>query len=143
MSWQENINNFFCSFPIKIVLSLHTSSTCRGTTVRILVGIGQRLASLWSTIKTQSSLLMCSHNDESTTNQILTWDTWKSLPIRVERIPDATVPIGTDLDVRQACYEDGKENFRNCQIWAMEYLKRISISLSLKYTTLICWCELD
>jgi hypothetical protein len=61
--------------------------------------------------------MTCCHDDESTTNQILgtirpisTWDTWKSLPIRVERSTDATVPIGTDLDLSQACCEDGKEN---------------------------------
>jgi hypothetical protein len=54
--------------------------------------------------------LKCCHDDESTTNQISrtirpisTWDTWKSFPIPVKRIPDATVPIGTDLDLRQAC----------------------------------------
>jgi hypothetical protein len=45
-----------------------------------------------------------------TIRPISTWDTWKSLPVRVERIADATVPIGTDLDLRQACCEDGKEN---------------------------------
>jgi hypothetical protein len=58
-------------------------------------------------MKTRSFLLKCCHDDESTTNQISrnirpisTWDTCKSLPIRVERITDATVPIGTDLDLR-------------------------------------------
>jgi hypothetical protein len=42
---------------------------------------------------------------------ILTWNTWKSLPLRMERIPDAIVPIGIDLDLRQAWCEYGKENF--------------------------------
>jgi hypothetical protein len=61
--------------------------------------------------------MICCHDIESTTNQssrairpISTWYTWKSLPIRLERIPDATVPIGTNLDLHQACCEDGKEN---------------------------------
>jgi hypothetical protein len=61
--------------------------------------------------------MICCYDDESATNQILrtirpisTYDTWKSLPIRVERIPNATVPIGTNLDLRQLCCEDGKEN---------------------------------
>jgi hypothetical protein len=47
---------------------------------------------------------MCRDFDESTTNQIsriegsiLICDLQKSLPIRLERIPDATVPIGTNL----------------------------------------------
>jgi hypothetical protein len=68
-----------------------------------------------------SSLLMCCDEDESTTNQIsrtagsiLMCDTQKSLTIRLERIPDATVPIGTVLDLLQASCEDGKGNFRNC-----------------------------
>jgi hypothetical protein len=60
--------------------------------------------------------VICCHDDESTTNQISrmirpisTWDTWKKLPIRVELIPDATAPIGTDY-LLPACCEDGKEN---------------------------------
>jgi hypothetical protein len=62
-------------------------------------------------------MLKCCHDDESTTNQISrtirpisTWDAWKSLAIRVELITDAAVPIGTNLDLRQACCENGKEN---------------------------------
>jgi hypothetical protein len=62
-------------------------------------------------------MLTCCHDDESTTNQISrtvrpisSWDTWKSFAIRLERITDATVPIGTDLDLRQAFCEDEKEN---------------------------------
>jgi hypothetical protein len=61
--------------------------------------------------------MICCHDDESTTTQISrnirpisTWDTWKSFPRRVKRITDATVPIVTDLDLHQACCEDGKEN---------------------------------
>jgi hypothetical protein len=38
---------------------------------------------------------------QRTIRPISTWDTWKSLPIQVEHIPDATVPIGADLDLRQ------------------------------------------
>jgi hypothetical protein len=33
----------------------------------------------------------------------------------VKRIPDATVPIGTDLDLRQACCEDGNKNSETAQ----------------------------
>jgi hypothetical protein len=61
--------------------------------------------------------MICCHDDESTTNlssgtirPISTWDTWKLLPICFERIPGATVLIGTDFDLRQACCEDGKGN---------------------------------
>jgi hypothetical protein len=68
-------------------------------------------------MKTRSSLLKCCQDDESTTNQnsrtiwpISTWDTWKSLSIGLERITEATLLIGTNLDLRQACCEDGKEN---------------------------------
>jgi hypothetical protein len=43
-------------------------------------------------------------------------DTWKSLTISLECITDATVPIGTVLDLRQASCEDGKGNFRNCSM---------------------------
>jgi hypothetical protein len=45
-----------------------------------------------------------------TSRQISTWDTWKSFPICLEYITNATVPIGTNLDLHQACCEDGKEN---------------------------------
>jgi hypothetical protein len=65
-----------------------------------------------------SSLLMCCDEDKSTTNQIsrmdassFMCDTRKPLPIRLERIPDANVPIGTNLDLHQASFEDGKEIF--------------------------------
>jgi hypothetical protein len=71
-------------------------------------------------MKICSSQLMCCDEDESTTNHIsrtdgsiLMCDTRKSMPIRLERIPDATVPIGTDLYLRQASCENGKRNFRN------------------------------
>jgi hypothetical protein len=94
--------------------------------------------------------MICCHDDESTTNQISrtirpisTYDTWKSFPIRVERVTDATVPTGTDLDLRQACCEDGKEKSEAApnddaykkhfistniyRIWTMEYPNSISI----------------
>jgi hypothetical protein len=45
-----------------------------------------------------------------TIRPVSTWHAWKSLPIHVERIPDATVPIGTNWDLRHACCKDGKEN---------------------------------
>jgi hypothetical protein len=68
-------------------------------------------------MKTQSPLTICCHDDESTTNQISrsirpisTCDTLKTFPMRLERITDATVPIGTNLDLCQACCEDGKGN---------------------------------
>ena len=113
-------------------------------------------------MKTRSSLMSCCHDDESTTNQIsrntrpiLTWDTWKSLPIRVECIPDATVPIGTHLDLRQACCKDGKENSETAPWWCLQetlYLNQYLPDLdngifeshlhNLNFLTLIWLCEL-
>jgi hypothetical protein len=88
--------------------------------------------------------------DESTTNRISRTDgstmicfTRKSLPIRVERITDATVPIGTNLDLLQvSCEDEGKfskllnDDANNkqristniSQIWTMEYSNHISMS---------------
>jgi hypothetical protein len=51
-----------------------------------------------------------------TAASILMYDIWKSLPLRLEHITDATAPIGTVLDRRQASCEDGKGNFRNCSM---------------------------
>jgi hypothetical protein len=76
-------------------------------------------------MKICSSLLMCCDEDESTTNQIsrtdgslLMCDTRKSLPIAntCGTITNATVLIGTILDLCQAICEDGKGFFRNCSI---------------------------
>jgi hypothetical protein len=106
-------------------------------------------------MKTRSSLMSCCNDDESTTNQISrtirpisAWDTWKSWPICVERITDATVPIGTDLVLRQACCEDGKKNFetapnddaykKHCiptnisRIWTMVYRNHIFMILTFQ-----------
>jgi hypothetical protein len=77
--------------------------------------------------------MICCHDDESTTNwisrtirPISTWDTWKSFSIRVELIPDATAPIGTDLDLCQAYCEDGKENSETTPWWCPQELLNLS-----------------
>jgi hypothetical protein len=113
-------------------------------------------------MKNRSSLLKCCHDDESTTNQISrtireisTWDTWKSLPIRVQRIPNATVPIGTDLDLCQACCDDGKGNSEPVPWWCLQetlYLNQYLPDLDkgifeshlqyLNFLTPIRWCKL-
>jgi hypothetical protein len=79
-----------------------------------------------------SSLLMCFDEDESTTSQIsrtdgsiLICDARKLLPMRKECISDAIASIGTDLGLRQACYEDGKLIFRNCSMMMLTRVKYV------------------
>jgi hypothetical protein len=138
--------------------------TCISVLVLLLYSIlvpGSQYTSL-VLASTQNFVLVHSAEFVTTTNQIsgtirpiLRWDTWKSLPIHAKRISDATVPIGTDLDLHQACCVDEKENFRN---FSIVMLTRDTVSQSISpqldngifelhlhdpnFLTLIRWCEL-